>query len=169
MSEDRITIALFNPQQAYQQILSVWQWIKVRLTAGHRLVMELRLETRSDAQNRLLHSRLRDVSKHCEWAGAKRDEFTWKRLFMSAWLRTQGEQVEILPALDGHGVDIVYASTTKLSRRECVDLSDYILAWGSEREVPWCPASLGRELAELERQAARVNPETGEILEGATA
>jgi hypothetical protein len=168
VSDERISLVLWNWPQAWQALRDVAGWVKARVIAGQRIVLELRQETRSDAQNRLLHSRLRDVSKHCEWAGAKRDEFTWKRLFMSAWLRTQGEHVEVLPALDGHGVDIVYASTTKLSRRECVDLSDYVFAWGSEREVPWCLASLGRELAQLERQSAeRIDPETGEILEAA--
>lgn len=149
-SDDRLSLVLLNPQQAYQQILLAWQWAKGRLFAGCRLVLELRLETRSDAQNRLLHARLGDVAKHCEWAGEKRDVDTWKRLFTSAWFRVQGEHIEMLPALDGNGVDIVYASTTKLSRRQCVALSDFILAWGSEREVPWCPASLGREMAEME-------------------
>lgn len=154
MSTESLNILLRNPQEAYQQILTVWQWIKAMLIAGHRVVLFVRLERRSDAQNRLLHSRLGDVSKHCEWAGDKRDVGTWKRLFTSAWLRTQGEQIELLPALDGHGVDIVYASTTKLTRAQCVELSDYIMAWGSEREVPWCAASLGREL---------IDAETGEI------
>lgn len=53
--------------------------------------------------------------------------------------------VELLPALDGHGVDIVYASTTKLSRADCSELSEYVMAWGSDREVPvrWSIASLG--------------------------
>lgn len=147
MSDDRISVALANPQQGYQQLLQAWQWAKAMLLAGHRLVLELRPENRSDAQNRLLSSRLGDVSKHCEWAGAKRHKDTWRRLFMSSWLRINGLQVEVLPALDGHGVDIVYASTTKLSRRECVDLSDYVFAWGNQYDPPvkWCPASLGGE------------------------
>lgn len=169
MTEDRITVSLFNPQQAYQQILSVWQWAKAMLAAGHRLVMELRLETRSDAQNRLLHSRINDIRKHCEWAGRRWDTEDWKRLLTAAWCRTRNEGVEMVPAIDGKGFDVLYQRTSKLSRKECAELSEFIFAWGSEREVPWCLASLGRELAELERQAARVDQETGEILEGATA
>ena len=59
MSEDRISVPLYSPQQGYQQLLQVWQWAKAKLQAGQLLVLELRLETRSDAQNRLLHSRMR--------------------------------------------------------------------------------------------------------------
>lgn len=144
MSE-RLTLRLWNPVQAHQQLRQAWEMVKAALMAGQRLVLEVRPETRSDAQNRLLHARLHDVSAQCEWAGAKQDVDTWRRLFTSAWLRTQGQQVSMLPALDGHGVDIVYASTTKLSRAQCAELSEYVMAWGSDRDVPvrWSIASLG--------------------------
>ena len=147
MSVERVSIPLFNPQQAHAALSGAWQQVKALLMAGHRLVVEIRPEKRSDAVNRLLHARLQDVSKQCEWAGAKRDVDTWRRLFMSAWLRTRGEQVELLPALDGHGVDIVYASTTKLSSAQCSDLAQSVMAWGVDHEPPvkWSLASLGGE------------------------
>lgn len=174
MSDDRMNIVLHNWPQAWQTLRDAAAWCKAKLQAGHRLVLEIRPQTRSDAQNRLLHSRLGDVAKHCEWAGQKRDADTWKRLFMSAWLRVHGEHVEVLPALDGHGVDIVYASTTKLSRKECADLSDYVMAWGSERGVPWCPASLAlEEPLQPQRRKQKTNrivdPETGEVMEATPA
>jgi hypothetical protein len=155
MTDDRISVGLWNPQQGYQQLLQAWHWAKAMLMAGHRLVLELRPETRSDAVNRLLHARLSDVSKQCQWAGAARSKDTWRRLFTSAWLRARNEHVEVLPALDGHGVDIVYASTTKLSNAQCSELAEYVMAWGSDQDPPvrWSIASLGGE----------VDPETGEI------
>lgn len=146
MSEKQ-TLVLASVQQAAQQLPQVWAWIKAMLSAGHRVVLEVRLETRSDAQNRLLHSRIGDIARQVEWAGKKRDTDTWKRLLMAAWLRARGDHVEILPALDGHGVDVVFERTSKLSRAECAEFSDYVLAWGDERGVQWRPASLGREWA----------------------
>jgi hypothetical protein len=159
LSEDRITLDLWNPVQGYQEILRAWTWAKAMLACGHRLVLELRPQNRSDAQNNVLQSRLRDVSKQCKWAGEKQDVDTWRRLFMSAWLRVQGEQVRVLPALDGHGVDIVYASTKKLSRAKCAELSEYVMAWGADQDPPvrWCIASLCGE----------VDAETGEMKEAA--
>jgi len=170
---DRLTIVMHEPVSAWAAIREAWQWCKAMLIAGHRLVLVIRLETRSDKQNRLLHSRIGDVAKQCQWAGAKRDVDTWKRLLTSAWLRTQGEHIEMLPALDGHGVDIVYASTTKLSRKQCVDLSEYVMHWGDSQGVAWCAASL--PIGELDttpvRKTARelADPETGEITEVAHA
>jgi hypothetical protein len=174
MTEDRIVLPLWNWTQAYQQLLLARDWIKSRVTAGHRLVMELRMETRSDKQNRLLHSRVRDVHKHFggKWKGEPMDLEDWKRLFVQAWGRVHNQGVRMLPALDGHGWDAIYRRTSKLSRRECADLSDYILAWGSMEEVKWCPASLpdgGDDAPPPRRRTAaeRADAETGEILEPA--
>jgi hypothetical protein len=146
MSE-RLTLRLWEPVSAYASVRDAWGWIKSMLMAGHRLVLEVRPETRSDAQNRLLHSRLNDIAKHLEWCGCKRDTDTWKRLLTAAWLRARGEHVEILPALDGHGVDVVFRPTSKLTRAECAELSEFIAAWGAERDVAWCAASLAGEEA----------------------
>jgi hypothetical protein len=168
---DKLTIPLREPVQAWQAIKSAWEWAKPRLIAGHRLVLALRLETRSDAQNRLLHSRIGDVAKHCAWQGMRLDTEDWKRLLTAAWCRTRNEGVRIVPALDGQGFDVLYERTSKLSRAECADLSEYIMAWGSEREVPWCPASLALDWPEPPKgkpaTRERIDSDTGEILENA--
>jgi len=108
---DRIQAALINPQQAYQWWLSAWQTIKPLLIAGHRLHVEVRQEKRSDPQNARLHAMLQQIASSVEWAGKKRDVETWKRLLTASWLRARGEHIEMLPALDGNGVDIVFRRT----------------------------------------------------------
>jgi hypothetical protein len=160
MTESRVTVVMWNAQQGYQQLLHLWGWLKAMLIAGHRIVVDARLETRSDAQNRLLHSRIGDVAKQLKWGGETLPMDDWKRLLTAAWCRTRNEGVRIVPALDGQGFDVLYQRTSKLSRAECADLSEYIMAWGSERGVEWRATSLGREA---------IDPETGEITQGATA
>lgn len=93
--------------------------------------------TRSLAENRLLHLLIGEIAEKIEWAGKKRDSETWKRLLVAAWCRVKGEPIEILPALDGHGIDIVPSRTSKLSKKECADLIEYIYAWGSENDIMW--------------------------------
>lgn len=144
MSETRISLAMNGAAQGYAEVRRAWEWAKPLLLAGHRLVLEIRKATRSTEQNRLLHSRIGDVAKHVPWAGNKRAPEVWKRLLTAAWLRARGESIEILPALDGHGVDVVFRHTSELTVAECVELSDFIMAWGDEHSVPWCRASLGR-------------------------
>lgn len=134
MSE-RITLSLWEPVQAHKALMHAWTHAKAWLMSGHRLVLEVRPEKRSDAQNRLLHACLSEISKQVEWAGAKRDVDTWKRLITAAWLRARGEPIEMLPALDGHGVDIVFRRTSQLTKAECAELSEFVMAWAAERGI----------------------------------
>lgn len=150
-----IQIRCINAQQAHSDLTGVvWPAIKGQLLAGGRpLTVEVREEKRSDAENRLLHALLGHISKTQEWAGKKRDIETWKRLLTAAWCRATGEQVELLPALDGHGVDIVFRRTSQLTRKECADLIEFIFAWAAEH---------GIEFPEHRREV--IDSETGEIM-----
>lgn len=134
MSE-RLTLSMWEPVRAYQAMKAAWAHAKPLLMAGHRLVVEVRPEKRSDAQNRLLHATLADIAAQKEWAGAKRDVDTWKRLLTAAWLRARGEHIEVLPALDGHGVEIVFRKTSQLTKAECAELSEFVMAWAVDNGV----------------------------------
>lgn len=151
MSET-LAVACYNPQQAHKAMTStIWPMLKAMLTAGHRMVLEIKPEKRSNAENRLLHAMLTHISKTQQWAGQKRDVDTWKRLLVAAWCRAIGEQVELLPALDGHGVDIVFRRTSALNRKECADLIEFIFAWGSMNDVhfPARPEYVDQETGEI--------------------
>ena len=133
---ERLVLRLHNAQQGHGAIQQAWAHAKGWLLAGgQRLVLEIKPETRSDAQNRLLHACLSEISKQVEWAGCKRDVDTWKRLLTAAWLRARGEPIEMLPALDGHGVDIVFRRTSQLTKAECAELSEFVMAWAAERGI----------------------------------
>lgn len=107
------------------------------MTAPIGWIVKFSEPTRSLEENSLLHALLGEISKKIEWAGKKRDIEVWKRLLVAAWCRVHGESVEILPALDGHGVDIVPARTSKLTKKECADLIEYIYAWGVQNGIEW--------------------------------
>lgn len=139
------SIVLRNAQSGRVELQSLWDWLKPQLLAGHQMTLEARKAPRSSAQNRLLHARIGCIAAQVDWAGGRRDSDTWKRLLTAAWLRARGEAVELLPALDGHGVDVVFRRTSSLTRKECVELSDYILHWGDEHGVRWTTTALGRD------------------------
>lgn len=128
MSE-RMTATLWNAQQGHQVFAQAWTAAKALLMAGHRLTLEVKPEKRNLAQNARLHARLTEIATRHEWAGRKRDTETWKRLLTAAWLRARGESVEVLPALDGHGVDVVFRRTSDLTKAECGELMEFIDAW----------------------------------------
>jgi hypothetical protein len=133
---EKMTFRLWQPVQAHQAIATAWaECVKPMLLAGHRLVLEVKPETRSLKENAMLHALLAHISNHLEWAGKKRDTETWKRLMVAAWCRARNEHVEILPAIDGCGVDIVFRRTSQLTHSECAELIEFIFAWASENDL----------------------------------
>lgn len=132
----RQAVRIFNAQQGHAEYTRLWQWVKAATMAGHELVVEARTKTRSSEQNAKLHATCQDVSKRIEWAGAKRDVETWKRLLTAAWLRARGDQVTVvLPAIDGAGVDLVPARTSALTVAECSELIEYIHSWMAHQGI----------------------------------
>lgn len=120
---------LYSPTQARQPFENAWRMAKSLLMAGNRCVLEVRPETRSDAQNKLLHALIGEIAATQEWAGKKHDTETWKRLLVASWTRARGEPTEILPALDGYGIDIVFRRTSKMTKAEVNELIEFIEAW----------------------------------------
>lgn len=132
---ERLTLHLADPKQGYAAMRAAWPSIFQMLEAGKRLVLEVRPEKRNDPQNRLLHASVADIAKQCEWAGRKWDVESWKRLLVAAWCRANAQGVELVPAIDGAGFDVLYRRTSKLSKSECSELQEFIYAWGVEHGV----------------------------------
>ncbi len=105
------------------------------LEAPTGYIVEIKPVSRTLAQNAKLHALITSIAKIKEWAGAKRDVETWKRLLTAAWLRARGEPIEMLPALDGHGVDIVFRHTSQLDVAEMIEEIEYIQAWAIENGI----------------------------------
>lgn len=160
---DRLIMQLRSPVEAHRALSEhIWPLIKAKIMAGREMQIDVSEAKRSGAENRLLHAMLQHISKTIEWAGKKRDVETWKRLLTAAWCRARNEQVELLPALDGHGVDIVFRRTSMLTRSECADLISFIFAWGAENDIVFPdPPQVAAPRREL------VDQDTGEILEAA--
>jgi hypothetical protein len=114
---DRISLTLWNAQQGHQELRRAWDWCKAMLMAGHKLQIDCKPETRSSAENRMLHALISEIatarrngpgrsvtpnagSGCLSVRGAERAASRWKSC----------------PALDGHGVDIVPARTSKLTK-----------------------------------------------------
>lgn len=97
-------------------------------------------QDRSDEQNKKLHACLNDIAKQVEHAGMKWDISVWKRLCTAAWLRERGASIQMIPAIDGKGIDVLYEPTSKLSMRKCAELIEWITAYGAECGVKWTQA-----------------------------
>ena len=150
---DRQTIPLYEPVQAHKAIWEAWLRIKALLMAGHRLILEVRMDTRSLAQNRIMWSCLRDLSRQVTWFGKKLTEEGWKD-FITGHLHGQ----ELVPNMDGTGFISIGLgrSTSQMTIKEMTAVIDLCHAFGANQGVIWSRTSLGRDEYE-------VDPETGEI------
>ena len=126
---ERITLALWEPVSAYQSLKKAWEYIKPMLIAGHRLVLEVRPEKRSDAQNRRLWAMLADISAQVDWYGQKLTSEEWKDVLSASLKRTK-----VVPGLDG-GFVVCGQSTSRMTRAEMCELQELMEAFGSEKGV----------------------------------
>ena len=99
---ERISLSLWEPVQAKQAVTHIWNTAKALMLAGHRLVITLAPETRTQAQNRLMWPLLTAYSKQLQWPINGRlvymtpDE--WKDVLSAAF---KGETVRLAMGLDG--------------------------------------------------------------------
>lgn len=75
------------------------------------------------------------LSRSVEWAGSKRDVETWKRLVVAAYCREKKMSVNMYPALDGHGFDVVYRRTSRMSVKEVSEIIEWLYAWAADKGI----------------------------------
>lgn len=153
MADDRMVIRLFEPVQAHKAIKTAWRHAKGWLCAGGaRLVLEVRPETRSDRQNRLLHALFGDVAKQALWMGASRTPEQWKLLFVSGHAIAAKEGADMVPGLEGEFLNL-RESTARMSKARMASLLEYVMAWCAMHGV------------ELREARQWVDQETGEVMQ----
>ena len=94
-----------------------------------------RLVVRNLEQNAKLHALLQDIATQKQWAEQWLDVETWKRLLTAAWTRTSGGRALVYPAIDGHGVDVLYRRTSRLTKQEMTELIEYVQAWAVDSGI----------------------------------
>lgn len=150
---ERITLRLETPLQGLAEMRRAWAWAKDLLTAGYRVVVTFRKDTRSLAQNQIMWSCLTDLSKQVPWYGKKLKPEGWKD-----WITGHLNGQELHPNMDGTGFISINrgSSTSEMTTAEMIAVIDLCHAFGADRGVVWSKTSLGRQV---------VYQETGEILQ----
>jgi hypothetical protein len=133
---DALTIPLHNRQQAWEAIREqVFPYLKEMLQTGKRLVLSIKLETRSQAQNRLMWPILTEFSRQLEWPVngrmTKMEPDEWKDVLTAAH---KGEGVRLAMGLDG-GVVMLGQRTSKFNKAQFADFIEFLYATAADREV----------------------------------
>jgi hypothetical protein len=142
---ERQRLTLWEPVQAHKIItLQLWPLLKSMLMAGQRVVVEIKPETRTLAQNARLWAMLTDVAKQVNWYGRKLSEEEWKHVFTASLAKQ-----DVVPGIDG-GFVVLGKSTSKMTKPEMSELQQLIEAFGAQQGVRFTAPEY-------------VDPETGEI------
>ncbi len=135
MSES-LTLVLQNRQQAWADIKSqVFPFLAAVLQSGMRWVLTLKLETRTQAQNRLMWPLLTVFSNQLEWPingrMVKMDPDDWKDVLSAAF---KGDAVRLAMGLNG-GVVLLGQRTSKFTKVEFAEWIEFLYETAADRGV----------------------------------
>lgn len=97
--------------------------------AGTRV--EFKATRRTVPQNSLLWSLLSDIAEQVPWHGVRLRPDDYKLLFLDAMKR----ELRVVPNLEGDGFCHLGRSSSDLSKSEMTDFIEFIIAWGTQKNV----------------------------------
>lgn len=147
----RMTVTMWNAQQGHTQLLAVWLQAKAMLTAGHRMVLELRPISKSRDQEKKYHAMFGEVASQAQHLGSTWAAEDWKRLLLDKFARETGRtHGKVIPNLDKTGVVEVGIPSRKFTKADASEFVEWLHAWGAENGVTYSDQFL-------------IDQETGEI------
>jgi len=132
----RLSITCFNPIQAHQALtMQIWPLLKSMVLAGHKMVLSIRPESRTEAQNRLMWPLLTEFARQLEWPingkMTKIDADDFKDILSAAF---KGETVRMAMGLNG-GVVLLGQRTSKFTKVQFSEWIEFLYATAADREV----------------------------------
>lgn len=132
----KLAIACFNPVQAHKAMTEqIWPLLKSMVLAGHTMVLAIRPESRTEAQNRLMWPLLTEFSKQLEWPingkMVKIDADDFKDILSAAY---KGETVRLAMGLNG-GVVLLGQRTSKFTKAQFSEWIEFLYATAADRSV----------------------------------
>lgn len=102
------------------------------MTAPEGSIAEFKDATRTIEQNSKLWPMLDDISKQVEWYKNWLSREEWKDFFSAIILKQK-----VVPNMEGTGFIAVGGRTSKMSKKEFIELIDLIYYFGTEHGVVW--------------------------------
>ena len=135
MSES-LTIELHNRPQAWAVIKAqVFPFLTAVLQGGRCWILTLKLETRTQAQNRLMWPLLAEFSKQLQWPingyMVNMEPDDWKDVLTAAF---RGETVRLAMGLNG-GVVMLGQRTSKFTKAQFSEWIEFLYATAADRGI----------------------------------
>lgn len=136
MTTECLQIELHNRAQAWAAIRDrLYPFLKQVLQGGNRWILTIKLETRTQAQNRLMWPILTAFAKQLQWPINGRmvwmEPEDWKDVLSAAFKR---EQVRLAMGLDG-SVVMLGQRTSQFKKKEFGDWIEFLYSTAAERGV----------------------------------
>lgn len=133
---DTLTIELANRPQAWAAIKGqLYPFLAAVLQGGHRWILTLKPETRTQAQNRLQWPILTEFSRQLQWPingqMVTMDADDWKDVLTAAF---HGETVRVAMGLNG-GVVMLGQRTSKFTKAQFSEWIEFLYATAALRGV----------------------------------
>lgn len=133
---DKLELVLHNRQQAWALIKDrVFPFLKEAMQAGRVWVLTIRLETRTQSQNRLMWPILTAFSEQLEWpVNGKMTKISpedFKDVLTAAFKR---ESVRLAMGLDG-GVVMLGQRTSRFTKAEFAEWIEFLYSVAADRGV----------------------------------
>lgn len=97
--------------------------------------IEFKASKRTLPQNDRMWAMLTDVATQVKWHGVSLHADDWKLLFLDALRREIGNEMRIIPNLEGDGFVNIGTSSSDLSKDEMTMLIELIFKFGAEHNV----------------------------------
>ena len=91
---------------------------------------------RSSQQNKMFHAILGQIARQATHLGSRWTTDDWKRLHLYNWHRERGElPAQLIRALDGDGIVQLGLQSSKLTKEEAIEFTEYLMAWCAQNGV----------------------------------
>lgn len=141
----RVSLTLTTVAQARTDLVKVWALIVDALKAGKRLVLSVRTETRTIAQNSIMWSCLEDIAKQVQFVVDGRLQYVSKEDVKDILSASLSRQNRMALGIDG-GVVLLGQHTSQMTIPEMCDMVTLCHAFGDTKGVQWRRTSLGRDV-----------------------
>lgn len=130
---ERATFRLPDKKLGHSLVCKGWEWAKTQIELGKVVLVEFKLETRTDRQNRLLHALFSDIAKHGPLLGKMRTPEQTKQILVIAHGIATKEECEIVQ-IESEAVAL-RESTARMTKRRMASLLEYCLAYCAENGI----------------------------------
>ena len=94
--------------------------------------------TRSDLQNKLMHSLINQIAKQAMLHGSRWNSESWKRFLIDQWAHESGEMASIskvMPSIDGERVVQLGHQSRRFTKEQAISFTEWLLCWAATNGV----------------------------------